>query len=363
MNQHIVKYFLSGLIILLIPGIVLSINIDLSNARFDAVVEVGPDEIIKGNLTGFGASVSNYGKIKGDFQAIGADVYIPGTVNGDVSAFGARVEISGDVNGDMEVGCASLEIDGNVNGKLTGGGAVLDLSGNFGDDVEIGGAVIRLSGNYGGDVKIDSENVEISPNTNISGDLLYSARDIDIPDGATIGGEVKHFVPVEPEKKKENPYLAYLYDVLWKIGAYFLIGLILWIIIPAKYETILSRITEKPFKSLLWGVLSLIVLPIIAIILMVTFIGIPAGIFIAILYFILVYTSQVIGGTYIGHWVLRLFKKTEEVNLFLSMLIGVVIYAIVASIPFFGWLVFLASAIFAVGAALSMVWLIREKTV
>jgi cytoskeletal protein CcmA (bactofilin family) len=349
--------------ILFTMGSLFSFTLDLENAQYGSLIEIKPNENIEDSFTGFGASIINEGTAESDFQAFAAEVFIPGSVKENLDVFAARVDIRGNIGGDMTFGCASLDISGNINGKLQGGAASITLSGNFGDDVDISGAVVRLSGNYDGDVKINSDNIIINPGTKIKGDLLYSATEIDIPDDAEVGGEIKHFIVEKKPEKEKNPFLSYLFEVLWKIGAYFLIGLILWIIIPERLNTIITNITGKPLRSLLWGILSIIVIPILSVILLFTFIGIPSGIFMGIGYAILLYVSQVIAGIFIGYWILRLLTKNEKVHLLLATLVGVIAYSIIASIPIFGWLIFIASAIFSIGSVLSTIWNLRKATI
>ena len=89
---------------------------------FGSAVLVRSDEVICGDLTSFGGSVTISGKVDGNVVTFGGDVVITGKVNGNVTLYGGNLYLRGDANvvgdihvcGGQSVEDANSELHGNV---------------------------------------------------------------------------------------------------------------------------------------------------------------------------------------------------------------------------------------------------------
>ena len=90
-----------------------------------------------------------------------------------------------------------------------------------------------------------------------------------------------------------------------------------------------------------WGFVSLIVLPIAAVIALITIVGIPLAFTAFALYFILIYSGFVLGAVLFGRWLLALVRYSEPIVRFpwVSLIIGIIVVSVISPVPFMGFLV------------------------
>jgi hypothetical protein len=108
--------------------------------------------------------------------------------------------------------------------------------------------------------------------------------------------------------------------------------------------------------------LSLIAIPVAAIIALITLIGIPLGLILVGLYAIFLYLSWVIAGILLGRLILQILG-TMEPSLILSALIGLFILILVGWIPYLGGFVNLVVILFGLGIILQGLYRLFWRTV
>jgi hypothetical protein len=132
----------------------------------------------------------------------------------------------------------------------------------------------------------------------------------------------------------------------------FLFGLILLVFTPGSVEQGISVLRSRPGKSLFWGLAVFFGVPIFAVLLMVTIVGIPIGVATLLtlpLLLLLGFTTGVLG---LSDWVLNRSgegKRTGQRLLLLAA--GVVIYAALSFVPFVETLFFVLVLLIGLGAA------------
>jgi hypothetical protein len=145
----------------------------------------------------------------------------------------------------------------------------------------------------------------------------------------------------------------------WVVSAVFrllcalLAGLLVILIMPRTTAAIADAARQSLLKSVLFGLIFLIAIPILLTILMVTIIGIPVALIGLALFVISLYLSQVFVGTAIGRFILpdSWGNLGRGYNL-LAMVIGVIIIAALRAIPvpYVGWIITAIVTILGVGA-------------
>jgi len=363
------------------------------------------DGTVRGDLVFFGRALTLNGTVEGDLMAAGQALVINGTVKDDVRLAGAAVLVGEgtSIGDDLLFGGASLETEpgSTIGGDLALGCAQALVSGDVTGNLMIGAGGFELRGTVGGDVKADVGNPEegsppvsmylqqipfavpavpvgltIDPNAKIGGQLEYTAiEDLPIPDGV-VGGNVTRILPPVSETTEEQ-------TVGQKVGHWFLellrltislllIGLVLVWLLPAFVLNLSEKVRMQTWPSLGWGVVAyaafffVLLLVIIAMILlamvfgMLTLKGISTAIvfigilvlFSMILAFALVtsYLVLVVVGQLLGRLVFRIFKSDLAEHRIWPMVAGVILIAILVSLPFVGWLFKLLSVFFGLGA-------------
>lgn len=103
-------------------------------------VEIAPGGVVQGDLTAAGQSVIVKGEVKGDVRAGGFQILIDkgAKVGGELMAGGFSVGIaeSASVGDDFTAGASQGFIDGSVEGDARFGGQGLDIQGSVGGDVD-----------------------------------------------------------------------------------------------------------------------------------------------------------------------------------------------------------------------------------
>jgi hypothetical protein len=100
-----------------------------------------------------------------------------------------------------------------------------------------------------------------------------------------------------------------------------------------------------------YGAIALFVTPLAAIVVCATVVGLPLGIITLLLWGILLYLSQIPVSLFIGHAILGRNKPLESKGYMIGCLaLGLLLLTLARAIPFVGFFVALATALFGLGA-------------
>jgi hypothetical protein len=139
--------------------------------------------------------------------------------------------------------------------------------------------------------------------------------------------------------------LAFVFGTLFSILILFLSAWILHLLLRPWSQALIARPMRSFWWHTLWGFISLIIIPVVAIILLVTVVGIPLGLLVLFSYFILLIlsylTAPVIMGSLLYSWWKgdrKASTRTTIVN-WKSILLGVIVFTLLSYIPVIGWLI------------------------
>jgi cytoskeletal protein CcmA (bactofilin family) len=310
------------------------------------------DGTVNGELWAFGSTVTINGEVKGSMVAIGQTVNVNGSVGHAARLVAETLNVSGDIMGDL----IFFASEANIASKAKIGGDSLF----FAENVHIDGAVERdikgsanevtLTNEVGRDVELNVENLTLTSAANVQGNLTYtSENEADIQSGATVSGKTTHNIP---EAKEPGPFSG----IGGKILGFFMAlvtGLFIILIAPRRSASAADAIRNKPWISLGWGAVILFATPIAAIVVCATVIGIPVGLIALVLYAIAIYISQVFVGLFLGRWIIGRFRAVESKAIMIGALAsGLVIITLLGLIPYLGFWIGLAVALFGLGAVL-----------
>jgi hypothetical protein len=349
--------------------------------RRDQSVEIPATEVIDDDLIAFGNTVD-----------------IKGTVTGNVCAFAQTVNVSGDIGGLLFIGAANANINaknvqtvwamgGNVdiaanvarNLILLGGSLSVNADAQTGKDLRAYGGNLTVNGVVNGTIKggvgtfllagksgsieIKADKTRIKSTAVISGDFhLTSKSKPEIDEGATIRGEMS-VREIEPEEAKPfflafAPLLAFLAAMIKIIVliSKIIVGILLIALFQKYVRRVMDTLTKQTWKSLGWGFLGVIVVPVAAVVLFVTLIGYPLGVLALFAYSILLYISSIFIGVVVGEKVIQLFRKGGGVSLYFSFIIGMLILFVVSFIPILNFLIRIFVILFGFGATMLATW-------
>jgi cytoskeletal protein CcmA (bactofilin family) len=326
--------------------------------------------------------------IDDDLYVAGSTITINGTVNGDLWAAGGTLNINGTVSGDVVAAISTLNIDGEVGQTVRVVGATININGSIGDDLMVGsntltigstaviggdllfaaskayvdgtvsgsmrgaGSEISLTGVAGGDVKLGVSELTIASSASIQGNLTYtSEKEAVIQSGAQIEGTISHQAGMEWPFRGGliSTALGHLLAFLMIL----LIGIVIVVLAPRRMALMANTIKTKPWFSLGWGAILLFGVPIAAIIVSFTIVGIPLALIALVLYGIAIYLAQIPVALFIGRWIIGYFAKTDSRGVMVGALaLGLAILCLLRMIPYVGVFIWLAAVLFGLGGAL-----------
>lgn len=316
----------------------------------------------------FASKVDVAGKVIGDVLAAGGQVSISGAVTQDVMLTGGTIDFSGKAGDDLFVAGGTVRISGSTaeNATITGGqitfgkdskvardlliaGGSIALEGSIGRNANIAGSQVRLDGPIGGSVQVDAEQLTVGPNAVIKGDLSYTTKQKpEISPLAKIMGKTIE----RPLPARAKPRCAFGACTAWwfvRLLMLLLVGVIVIALAPKAAELSADAVFGRFWLSLLVGFLFLTVVPIAAVIVMCTVLGLPLGLILFAAYLISVYLSRVFVGLAIGRWLFKRFGN-ESASPYLGLLVGLLILWLLIAIPFVGKLIHLLALLVGLGA-------------
>jgi cytoskeletal protein CcmA (bactofilin family) len=308
--------------------------------------------------------------VEGTVVFSGSVIQIDGTVEGTAFAFGQDVRVNGTINGDLVVAAQTVQINGQVNGNIYAAGQDLSLgTKNSGDAFLAGqnvritkdsvmgrdlfaaganithdgtvqrrfsasGSVVDIGGTIGQDAVLDADNISILSGSSIKGNLDYtSPNKANIDSGSTIGGNT-NWEYRKPAESTQTTVMDSWMSILLSIVS----ALIIWLIVrfwrPEFWNRNSKAIIEKPFKTLGAGALALIVIPIAAILLLVTVVGIPVGIILGIAYGVAIYLSKIVVASAFGYWTAKKYRWAQIHKGVWPVLAALIVLVVLTHVPY-----------------------------
>lgn len=330
-------------------------------------IYIAKEEIVSGNLYAAGNTITIDGTVSGDLIALAQTINVNGRIEGDLIAIGQNISVNGELGGNVRIAGNSLNLNGTVvrNVNLLGSSLLIGKDARVGWDVYALGANLEtrgtidgslsgqvsqalLAGKIGKNVNLKfsssglNQKLIVAPETIINGDLSYSSKNAaNISPQASISGQVKQEVP---QNKQENQISAWIWSKLFAIFSAIVVGLILVFLLKNLTPKILEEIQEKSFKTLVPGLIIMLVLPPVALLLCFTLIGLPLALIILAWWLIASYLSLILVAILAGDWLIKKIFKKEAGHLFWSLALGVFICWLLFSIPFAGWILKLVAA-------------------
>jgi len=301
--------------------------------------------------------------VAGDLFAAGNTIDVTGEVQGSLRVVGSSITINGKVGRNILSAGNNLMInDGaTIGGHITFAGAGLIVNAPVGGEIQAAVGDMVLNSTVGGDVNLQMGNgnkekshLLLSPKSVISGDLNYkSFAQAEIQAGAQILGKT-NYTPMEIAKSKPQIY-AFLGTLALAFGIFgflslLLMGLIIIYLVPKMADRVCASMKEAPWKNVGIGFVGLVTIPVAAIILFVTILGIPLGMILLFGLCVAMYLSKAFVAIAIG----RLISDRFHIHKIFSLIFGLLLFTIVGLIPIIGWLAAFLATLWAFGAILKI---------
>jgi hypothetical protein len=227
--------------------------------------------------------------------AFGGTVAINGTVNGDVVGFGSNVVVAGTVNGNIDL---------------------------------YGGSVVLLIGSH------------------LHGDIdLYAAHWTRGPGAQFVGA-------VNDHTRSFNwlfPGTGVFSFPLLPLITWIALGLLLTTLLPEHVMIVRTTVVSKSRRSLMIGLLSVILAPPLLVVLVALILSIPVAIIVALGLIAAWALGTVAIGWLVGERVLHRLAPQKNTRP-MQVVVGLTVVVLVGSIPFIGWILSIVAGLLGVGA-------------
>jgi cytoskeletal protein CcmA (bactofilin family) len=321
--------------------------------RGEDVLAVGQSPQIADSVAGdamlAGGQLIFSGATGGDYVGAGGSQVIAGRIHGSARAAGGEIRLAASVGRNATIAGGRIEIDRAAvieRNAYIAGGTVL-ANGRVRQNLLISGGAVVLDGVVDGSVDITGGELRVGPRAVIAGNLRYQvpARNVRIDSAAHIGGTVTA-LPARDWRGALRFFRA-----LWLIG-FLIAGAVAVALAPRFATEAAERLRERPGPSALIGFLWLIIVPIIAVLVAMTVIGLPLGLLAFAVYAVLLYLGRAVLAVWLGRLVLGTRVAPGRTGAIASFLTGGIIIVLLGLLPGIGSLALLVASLLGVGALL-----------
>lgn len=315
---------------------------------------------VYGDLIIAGGTITINNNISNDIIIAGGRVVLNGFVGDDIRGVFGRITINGRINGDIVVSGGNILVDNGsiINGNLIAGGGMVTMNGNIKGGIKCMAGELILNGMVGKRAECKGGNITI--NGIINGKSVLAAENITIGEKAAFYQDVRYWnrsekLEMKTAQKKGNimfdPTLQLNNEKWLYLGFASVLGLIWYLavvymfilIIQYFFGRVMSKASEVAYshtvRSIGYGFLYFIAIPIVVFLLVITVIGIPVAILLLLAYITLALLATVITSVVIANRIKKTGSYKWNTWWIANAAIGIfIILKLIYLIPVLGWI-------------------------
>lgn len=326
-----------------------SINVAVDQAVEGDFYGVANTVIISGEVTEdlllAAAKINHNGQTGGDLAVIAGSVHVSGVVGDDMRVVAGEVTVEGEVTGDLVVLSGTLNVlsTANISGDILFFGDSANISGNVGKSIYGASDSIRVDGVVGGDVDVKTLALTLGDRAEVAGLVKYTSVNelVRSPQARVAGKIVKNdpvAIDVPTMRDVVVPFLVLLFAAL------------VWQFMFSKLLTkVVNQVADHTGRSFLIGLGIMLVVPMVAIILIVSALGSLLGVTLIFMYLALMLMATTLGGVVLGAYIYKLFSRPVLISIPL-VIMGTAVFFALPFIPFVGIVCFIAIHTITLGA-------------
>lgn len=302
----------------------------------------------------------NSSEAQGNIFVAGQGVAVESVYAGaDVIVAGQSISVSdAAVEGNFIAAGQDVVVDGNVDScGVIIAAADVSYSGTC-DEVYISADKIEFNGTANGDVKLAGTDVIIGEGAQIAGKLtVLSSKEPDISESSQMGEYVFNLQKNTEEDVKEGVAAAGIFAKMLKklvsrlywIPAMVLFGLLLCLLFGKNVDEAKDMIKSETTPMVLSGAIGWIAVPIVALLVAITFIGLPIAGMLMTAYVLLLLAGLTFAGASLGR------LAFNKLNPYLASVIGIAILEAVRIVPIIGGLIAVAADMYLIGYVINKI--------
>lgn len=300
----------------------------------------------------------------------GDDIEIKDTYNASVLGAGETVEVNGKINGAVLIAGNKVTFDGTADYSFLAGNTIIlkgkvnndafiagnivtiDKDANYKRDTVIAASDIELNGNFErnitsysskltlkdvtikGDIKIYAQKITVDKTAKIEGTLYYPEDAVYKADKEAQIGKITKTKAIQ--NKDDENYFSTMSSKILSFMCYALAFAIISLLFPAVFNKITQKYEKTEAGEIIEvftkGLVAIIIIPVIAVLLCCTVLGIPLAIILILLYGIAIYLTTIFTAYLLGY---KIWQKVfnKDINLLSVGLIGLFILMLLNLIP------------------------------
>ena len=301
---------------------------------------VAPEQVVNDDLLLLCEEAVIQGTVHGDLYFAGRSLVVSGRVDGDVFGFGNDLTIDGSVGLSLRGAAQTVRVAGDLGRGLAAAGEQISIlpGASVGGSVMAAGDRLTVAGPVGGSVLAAGGRLEVD--AAIEGNLKYHGEALHLGSQARIGGSANYTGPSEPEREpgasavewsEPEPEEESAWDtamsLLTRWGMGIALGLVLVLLASGPLGA-MAAIGGRPVAPLLLGLLLFVGLPFAAILLAITFIGLPIAFAVGALYLFLLFAARVVAAMVIGQAILGLASTNVQRIGRIALGLGILVLAV-----------------------------------
>jgi cytoskeletal protein CcmA (bactofilin family) len=316
--------------------------------------QVDIDGTVNGDAFVAGGVVNVKGTVNGLLVVAGGQVNVTGIVTDRIICCGGVIRIAGKIEKSVFAGGGSVIIErgATVGEYLMAGASDVQMRGEVERDAKIGATDLFVRGKIKGNLDAAVENFTTEEGSFVGGNLTVTAKDserIRIAPGTVVGQ-----VHLKAGREASAPRTLGLTTGRLVFGIIFLLSLcatalVLSFLFPRQLASVGTIINGRPGESVLVGLAALILGPLLCVVLFLTVLGFPLGLFLFFYLCWLAFLSQMSLGILLGYRIFG-FDGKSGWALFGPVALGILAVHICTYIPFVNVVVIAGGLILGVGA-------------
>ncbi|MCA9354536.1 MAG: hypothetical protein KC877_03390 [Candidatus Kaiserbacteria bacterium] len=367
------KQFNSVLKLVLFSVVLFFVSVTAASAevvvRSDYTVSVTEDQVIAGDFYTAANILNVSGVIESDLVAATGKTTINGSVNGDAFiATWSQTDVHGTIGDDLRIISTGATIAEPVMGDLLVIGSSVHIlsTASIAGDVVIYAGQVNIEGSVGGDVLGTMKNLRI--NGPVAGDVDVKVDEFALGDRAAIEGSVRYVssdvLNLSPDHRvggeifRNDPVIdknEYQFKSLFVSALVVLFTVLVWFLISRRsLEEVVKEAATKSVRSLVVGLLVLLLAPLATIILLFSVIGMFVGIVFLFLYALLVTLSFAGLSAVIGHVLMRVFNQPSARLSLVTLVVGVFAVILLVMLPVVGQVALFLCMLVTLGAIVDL---------
>jgi hypothetical protein len=312
-----------------------------------------PASMVEGDAFIAGVHVDLKQPVNGDALLIGRSVSVSDRIGGDVYASGGSIFLDASVVGNARLAGGNVEITrrGQISGKTTLVGARVTMLGKAGRQLAVFGEDVVLDGEVAGNVTIASRTLSIGPNARVSGKLTYrGSLPAQVDPAAAITGGINYlgFDFEDETYRAVARVIAWIGAIAFTVGL-FLIGTLTIVMAPQSTAHMSRLGRRRPIASISLGLLTLLLMPVTAVLLMLTLVGIPLAFMLLLIWPMILIFGYLAGVMAVSDAIAGPSADAKGRRIFL-LAMGLGVMLLFARVPFAGWIIGVMLLIMGIGA-------------